>query len=153
MAAGRADRTGRPTQPVQVVHARLVVREPRPQFGVRPRVVQAMRRHETTLRKYGLVGHLFQGPYKSRYVGSAEHLAIVSRYIHRNPAKFTDIRTYRWSSYRQYLGTRAGIADPGPVLAMFESKDSYATFVESALTPEMPRYGEAGRPRTARLSV
>jgi putative transposase len=91
-----------------------------------------------TNHKYGLVGHLFQGPYQARYVGDREHLDRVSRYIHRNPLKFTDLRTYRWSSYRQYLGAK-GFADTAPVLAHFESEHSYATFVENGLTPELVR--------------
>jgi REP element-mobilizing transposase RayT len=84
--------------------------------------------------KYGLVGRLFQGPYQSRYIRDEGHLATVSRYMHRNPSKFSDIRTYRWSSYRQYLGA-SGVAHPGPVLSMFGSIDSYATFVENAPKP------------------
>jgi putative transposase len=85
--------------------------------------------------KYGLVGRLFQGPYQARFVRDSQHLAIVSRYIHRNPLNFTDIRTYRWSSYRQYVGSRSGIANPLPVLNLFDGDYSYGTFVESGLTP------------------
>jgi REP element-mobilizing transposase RayT len=88
-----------------------------------------------TNKKYGLVGHLFQGRYQSKFIKNENHLAVASRYIHRNPAAFTDMRTYRWSSYRNYLGSRAGLANTGPVLSLFDSKDSYAMFVESALAP------------------
>jgi len=91
--------------------------------------------------KHGLVGRLFQGPYQSRWMNTDERLAFASRYIHRNPAKFADIRTYRWSSYRQYLGAAPGMADPGPVLALFESEGSYTMFVESGPTPEIGRRG------------
>jgi REP element-mobilizing transposase RayT len=89
--------------------------------------------------KHGLVGHLFQGPYQSRWMNSEEGLAYASRYIHLNPVKVADTRAYRWSSYRQYLGKVSGIADPVPVLELFESKDNYATFVESGPTPEIGR--------------
>jgi putative transposase len=89
--------------------------------------------------KYGLVGHLFQGPFQSRWISTVEHLVYASRYIHRNPDKFADILTYRWSSYRQYTGTSSGLANPEPILEMFESKASYTTYVESVLTPEIAR--------------
>jgi REP element-mobilizing transposase RayT len=86
-------------------------------------------------KKYGLIGRLFQGPYQASWKRTDEAVAYSSRYIHRNPEKFADIRTYRWSSYRQYLGGGVGIADPSPVLEMFASKDSYATFTESSPRP------------------
>jgi putative transposase len=97
-----------------------------------------------TNHKYGLVGHLFQGPYQARFVRDCDQLAVVSRYIHRNPLKFTDIRTYRWSSYRQYLGARTGLATPEPVLGLFGPEYSYAIFLESSLTPEIAKAKTGG---------
>jgi putative transposase len=87
--------------------------------------------------KYGAVGHLFQGAYKVGHIRNTAHLAERSRYIHLNPSKIADIKTYRWSSYRQYLGLGPGIADLKPVLALFGSKESYATFVESPSISEI----------------
>jgi hypothetical protein len=85
-------------------------------------------------------------------MNTEERLVYASRYIHRNPMKISDLSNYRWSSYRQYLGTVSGMADPGPVLELFESKDSYITFVESAPISEIARrngkffLGPAGAP-------
>jgi hypothetical protein len=112
-------------------HFHLLLR----QNGVRP-LSGTMRSLMTsyamrTNKKYGSVGHIFQGPYKIGRIRDASHLAERSRYIHRNPLVIGDIRTYRWSSYRQYLGLVTGFAEPAEVLRKFESKDSYATFVEN----------------------
>ena len=81
--------------------------------------------------KYGLVGRLFQGTYQASRIWNYEQLAWKSRYIHRNPAKFTDFKSYRWSSARQYLNGSPGMCDTGPVLGLFGgSKDSYARFLQ-----------------------
>jgi REP element-mobilizing transposase RayT len=78
-------------------------------------------------KKYGLVGRLFQSRYQASRIWNDVELAGKSHYIHRNPAKFTDYRTYRWSSARQYLTGE-------PVLKLFgESRYSYATFLENPL--------------------
>jgi putative transposase len=82
-------------------------------------------------KKYGAAGHLFQGSYKVGYIRGPAHLLERSRYVHRNPEKIADIRDYRWSSYRQYLGGGVGVADAQPVLGLFESKRSYAMYVET----------------------
>ena len=57
--------------------------------------------------RYELVGHLFQGRYKSRYVDSDGYFLQLIRYIHQNPldAELVDhVAAYRWSSMRAYLG-------------------------------------------------
>ncbi len=57
--------------------------------------------------RHELVGHLFQGRYKSRYVDSDGYFLQLIRYIHQNPveAEMVDhIAAYRWSSMRAYLG-------------------------------------------------
>ncbi len=51
--APRTPRPRRPAQPVQVVHARLAVGEPRPQLGIRARIVQTTRRHVMILPRAG----------------------------------------------------------------------------------------------------
>lgn len=50
-------------------------------------------------KRYGLVGHLFQGNYKSRYVTKERGVKMVSEYIRGNPIKagiVTQIECYKW---------------------------------------------------------
>ncbi len=54
-------------------------------------------------KKYKRVGSLFQGIFRAIDIEEDNYLLWVSRYIHRNPASF---RTYLYSSYADYLGTR-----------------------------------------------
>jgi REP element-mobilizing transposase RayT len=67
--------------------------------------------------RHRLRGHLFQGRYKSVPVEAenAGQLAVVSSYIHLNPARAGLIRigqdrlkSYRWSSYPWYVGRGRG---------------------------------------------
>ena len=56
-------------------------------------------------KKYGRVGHLFQGIYKARLVENDEDLLNVSRYIHTNgDDDEVDFFHYPYSSVRVYLG-------------------------------------------------
>jgi REP element-mobilizing transposase RayT len=85
--------------------------------------------------KYGTQGALFQGRFGSRQLNGPGDLAYVSRYIHLNPDPFLNYKTYRWSSYREYMGEITGICDLGPVLDYFRgSKTSYAIYVEKLAT-------------------
>jgi len=62
-------------------------------------------------RKYGLVGHLFQGRYKSILCDRDCYLLELVRYIHLNPVRSKLVRDaldYPWSSHRIYLGKGAG---------------------------------------------
>ena len=57
-------------------------------------------------RKYDLVGHVFQGRYKSRWIQGFGYDLRVSRYIHLNPVEGGLVpapENYRWSSYYAYL--------------------------------------------------
>ena len=57
--------------------------------------------------RHDLVGHLFQGRYKSRHVNSDSYLLQLLRYIHRNPVAgnlVAQVEDYRWSSLQTYLG-------------------------------------------------
>ena len=70
--------------------------------------------------RHEVLGHLFQGRYKAVLVEpeGGNYFAVVSTYIHLNPARARLIRVgkerlgrYRWSSYPWYV--RAGAARPG----------------------------------------
>ena len=57
-------------------------------------------------KKYGRVGHLFQGRYKGLLIEKERYLLSVSRYIHLNPVRAGMSRRpeeYRWSSYPEYI--------------------------------------------------
>jgi REP element-mobilizing transposase RayT len=60
-------------------------------------------------RKYGLVGHLFQGRYKAILCDRDAYLLELVRYLHLNPVRsrvVTDPAEYEWSSHQLYLGKR-----------------------------------------------
>ncbi len=73
---------------------------------------EAMRRFSSTFTRRtnslaGADGPMFRSRFYSKVLRNAEQIAVVSRYIHRNPLELgKDIREYRWSSYAAYLGTR-----------------------------------------------
>jgi len=67
-------------------------------------------------RRHQVVGHLFQGRFKSTVIEAEKYLLEVSRYLHLNPVRGVALgqgtpierrellREYRWSSYRAYAG-------------------------------------------------
>lgn len=60
-------------------------------------------------RKYGRVGHLFQGRYNGILIDKNNYLLAVSRYIHLNPVNSRLVdrpEDYQYSSYSQYTGMR-----------------------------------------------
>lgn len=54
-------------------------------------------------KKYKRTGSLFQGTYKATNVINKDYLLDVTRYIHKNPLKFTKKLTDAYSSYAHYL--------------------------------------------------
>jgi putative transposase len=61
-------------------------------------------------RRYGLVGHLFQGRFKSPAVEAERYLLSCGRYIERNPVEagiVSQAWDYPWSSCRAYAGATA----------------------------------------------
>jgi REP element-mobilizing transposase RayT len=69
-------------------------------------------------RRYGLVGHLFQGRFKSPAVEADEYLLSCGRYIERNPLEASLVAApwdYAWSSCRAYaLGAVDALLAPNP---------------------------------------
>jgi putative transposase len=77
---------------------------------------QDSRTPSTFNRRHRLVGHLFQGRFKSTVIEAEKYLLEVSRYLHLNPVRGRALgegqpierrdrlREYRWSSYRGYAG-------------------------------------------------
>jgi len=74
-------------------------------------------------RRHNLVGHLFQGRYKSKLIQDPHYNLQVNRYIHLNPVKAGLVERpgdYPWSSYSLYLGyERSEIVNPDRVLQYF----------------------------------
>jgi putative transposase len=76
-------------------------------------------------KKYGTVGHLFQGRYKSFLCDREGYLLSLVRYIHLNPVRAKQVKDpeeYPWSSHIQYLTEASGLADPERVLCYFSSR-------------------------------
>ena len=80
-------------------------------------------------KRHERVGHVFQDRFLSIPVETDEYFLEAIRYIHQNPldAGITDIRSYPWSSYHEYLGD-ADIAETEFALGMFESTEEFDLF-------------------------
>ena len=79
--------------------------------------------------KYERVWHLFQDRFKSEPIDDEAYFLAVVRYIHQNPekAKLAFTSEYRWSSYREYLGTPT-LADTALVLELLNDRNGFAEF-------------------------
>lgn len=101
-----------------------------------PRAIAAlMRRVLTTYsmyfnRKYSRVGPLFQSRYLASQIDNDAYLHHISRYIHRNPAMWSE---YPFSSLRYYMGdVHADWVKPKAILELFDdSPKRYMEFVVS----------------------
>jgi len=121
-------------------HIHLLIR----QNGPQPASAFVQRLHTAYTmyfnKKYDLIGHPFQGRFKTKMVGKDEYLMHLSRYIHLNPKKLVaKIPSYKWSSYPAYIGeTENDLADTKFILEMFKTKNgkledarySYKDFVK-----------------------
>jgi len=75
-------------------------------------------------KRYGMVGHLFQGRYKAILCEKDAYLLSLVKYIHLNPMRARVVKSleaYPWSSHRCYVARARdeGIVDTEPVLKMF----------------------------------
>jgi len=92
-------------------------------------------------KKYGKVGHLFQGRYKAFLCDRDEYLLSLIRYIHLNPVRANLVkepRDYPWSSHRDYLTGKEDLVDTKRALRFFSERVSqarrqYEDFVNEAL--------------------
>ncbi len=97
-------------------------------------------------------GHIFQGRFKAQLVEDELYRSKLSRYIHLNPVrmksvaeyplaeKLNQLKTFRWSSFPNYIGIRKTPAwmDVKPVLSTWgKSKrakmKNYREYVEAGL--------------------
>lgn len=86
-------------------------------------------------KKYGRVGHLFQGQFKSKHIDSEKYLITLSRYIHNNPGHSTLAKKneeWEFSSYLDYLGMRKEeLVVKDFILKNYRSVEDYKEYVES----------------------
>jgi REP element-mobilizing transposase RayT len=79
--------------------------------------------------KYGQVGPLFQGRYKSILVEDESYLVTLSAYIHLNPVRAKMVERaaeYKWSSCSVYLGNvESELINPKPVLSSAGGVENY----------------------------
>lgn len=89
--------------------------------------------------KYGLSGHLFQGPFKAVRIRNNEQLLHLSAYIHRNPREIKNWLGkeigYPWSSYQDYIKNRWGdFLETKIILDQFSNSKEYKEFVDTSGT-------------------
>ncbi|MBI4691718.1 MAG: transposase [Nitrospirae bacterium] len=76
-------------------------------------------------KRYGKVGHLFQGRYKSYLCDKDSYLLSLIRYIHNNPVRagmVGDAGVYEWSSHMDYLEGTKGVVNTDKVLRLFSER-------------------------------
>jgi len=83
--------------------------------------------------KHKRIGHLFQGVFKAVRIEDDEQLIHVLRYIHINPVvssviRETNIDSYLYSSFSEYLGIKKGFCNKELVLKYFSSIEKLRAF-------------------------
>jgi putative transposase len=93
--------------------------------------------------RYGISGHLFEGPYKAVHVEDNEQLLYLSVYIHLNPRELNEWHKkediFPWSSYQDYVTeNRFGeIIKTEIVTEQFKNGKEYKNVVETSGAKEM----------------
>ena len=132
-------------------HVHLVVETPQANIS---RFMQSLMTAYTMYynKKHNRSGHLLQGRFGGKPVEGDEYLLKLTRYVHLNPVhtgemgkrnleeKREYLRSYRWSSFRAYIGLTKEIEglETGPVLAQMvgvkpKKQRAYRQFVETGL--------------------
>lgn len=82
------------------------------------------------------VGQIFFRPFKAVRIHNEYQLLHISRYIHLNPysariaENLQELKNYRWSSLREYLGlVKNGFCEKDSLLSNFKNADRYLNFV------------------------
>ncbi|MEW6095865.1 MAG: hypothetical protein AB1567_04980 [bacterium] len=97
-------------------------------------------------KKYGSVGYLWQGRFKSMVIERDAYLLECGRYIERNPLRagiVSDPGKYQWSSYRVYaLGEDNNLVDIDPLYEslgkdVITRQKKYKEYVISASDEEL----------------
>ncbi len=80
-------------------------------------------------KKYERCGHLFQDRYKSEVVEDDKYLMVVLRYIHQNPLKLPDVKSfneYQWSSYKDFIYQNSKLTDIDFILNILDDDHNEA---------------------------
>ncbi|MBM3252365.1 MAG: transposase [Candidatus Omnitrophica bacterium] len=101
-------------------------------------------------RRHKRSGHLFGSNFKAKIILENDYLLHLSCYIHLNPLKMincrSDLETYRWSSYSEYLGQnkKDGICDKEIILGQFrDGSTEYKKIIEKFVpSKELEKYEE-----------
>ena len=96
--------------------------------------------------RHQIVGSVFQGRYKSLLVDKDNYLLVLSAYVHLNPLKaglIEDLKSYRWSSYRAYVGKEQPLPflDISELLGQFGGKNPQKEY-EKFVVDQWERYSE-----------
>ncbi len=79
-------------------------------------------------------GHLFQGPYRLKWIPNEQNIPILANYIHQNPVKAGLVsvpEAWEFSSCREYYGQRtAKFLDLNEVLSRLDGASDYRAFLE-----------------------
>ena len=135
-------------------HYHLVVETPQANISAFMQSVQTSY-HLYYNQRHGRSGQVSQGRFKAKLVEGDEYLLKLTRYVHLNvvntqrtrtlPLKkrIRELRDYRWSSYRGYIGKepRNAWVDYQPMLALVadhgqKGAKGYRRFVEAGLAEE-----------------
>lgn len=91
-------------------------------------------------RKYGKVGHLFQGRFKQNGVDKDKYLLQLSSYIHLNPLMnglVNKLKDYQWSSYPDYIGTRDGTLCQKKTVLLNNTSKEYKQITEEQILEKL----------------
>lgn len=91
--------------------------------------------------KHSRSGPMFGGRFKAVLVESDEQLLHLSRYIHINPRVskiVSDLGSYKWSSYDEYVDGVVSVCKKDKVMEFFESGAKYKEFLDDQVS-----YGES----------
>lgn len=116
-------------------HVHLLIETTDPSYGNTLGVFMGIYAQHVN-RKNDVRGHLLQDRFYSSPIESDEYLLDAVRYIHDNPqlAGICQAHTYRWSSYREYVG-RERIASTALVLDMLDGQDGFVSFSKGRANP------------------
>lgn len=110
-------------------HVHLIFEDPEDKMAKALKYVHERYGHYFA-EKTGRIGGVFSTPFWSEPIETEEYLLCAVRYVHANPAVagICPASIYEWSSARDYLGKRKGIADTEKVLNLMGGLDWFIQF-------------------------